>query len=82
MLQWANAVSFNALGEFESALVAAQRVSEDPLHTELVFSLWAAVELIEAAARSRGAWQAASALDRLSDSARASGPSRPAAADP
>ncbi len=73
LLQWANAVLYNGLGRHEDALAAAQRVSQDPLFYELVFSLWAAVELIEAAARSGVPQPAAGALDRLSDSTRASG---------
>jgi len=73
LLQWANAVLYNGLGRYKDALAAAQRVSEDPLFYELVFSLWAAVELIEAAARSGVPQHAAGALDRLSESTRASG---------
>ena len=73
LLQWANAVLYNGLGRYEDALAAAQRVSQDPLFYELVFSLWAAVELIEAAARGGVPEHAADALERLSDSTRASG---------
>jgi DNA-binding CsgD family transcriptional regulator/tetratricopeptide (TPR) repeat protein len=70
-VQWAAAVLYNGLGRYEDALAAAQRAGEDP--DELFFSLWAAVELIEAAARSGVPEQAAGALERLSDSTRASG---------
>ena len=70
-VQWATAVLYNGLGRYEDALAATQRACEDP--HELVFSLWATVELIEAATRSGVPGHAAGALERLSDSARASG---------
>jgi len=44
------AVLNNGLGRYQDALAAADRASEDS--HELVFSIWAAVELIEAASRS------------------------------
>jgi DNA-binding CsgD family transcriptional regulator len=71
LLQWANAVLYNGLGRYQAALAVAQRAGEDP--HELIFSMWAAAELIEAAARSGVSEQAAAALERLSDSTRASG---------
>jgi DNA-binding CsgD family transcriptional regulator len=71
LLQWANAVLYNGLGRYQDALEVAQRAGEDP--RELIFSTWAAAELIEAAARSGVPEQAAAALERLSDSTRASG---------
>jgi DNA-binding CsgD family transcriptional regulator len=70
-VQWATALLYNGLGRYEDALAAAQRAGEDP--HELVFSMWAAVELIEAATRSGVPEQAAAAVGRLLDSARASG---------
>jgi len=70
LLQWANAVLYNGLGRYQDALAVAQRAGEDP--RELLFSTWAAAELIEAAARSGVPEHAAGALERLSDSARAS----------
>jgi DNA-binding CsgD family transcriptional regulator len=70
-VQWATAVLDNGLGRYEDALAAAQRACEDP--HELVFSLWATVELIEAVTRSGLPGHVTGALDRLSDSARASG---------
>jgi DNA-binding CsgD family transcriptional regulator len=70
-VQWATAVLGNGLGRYAGALDAAQRAGEDP--NELVFSTWAAVELVEAAARSGTPEHAADALELLSDSARASG---------
>jgi DNA-binding CsgD family transcriptional regulator len=71
LLQWAQAVLYNGLGRYQDALAAAQRAGEDP--HELVFSTWAAAELIEAAVRSGIPERATGALERLSDSARASG---------
>jgi DNA-binding CsgD family transcriptional regulator len=70
-VQWAAAVLYNGLGRYEDALAAAQRAGEDP--DELLFSLWAAVELIEAATRSGVPEHAACALERLTRSTRASG---------
>jgi DNA-binding CsgD family transcriptional regulator len=70
-VHWAAAVLYNGLGRYEDALAAAQRAGEDP-HEQL-FSLWAAVELIEAAIRSGVPEHAARALERLSKSTRASG---------
>src|SRR5437899_7107108 len=71
LLQWATAVLDNGLGRYEDALAAAQRAGEDS--HELVFPMWAAVELIEAATRRGVPEHAAGALERLSESARASG---------
>jgi DNA-binding CsgD family transcriptional regulator len=65
------ALLFNGLGRYQDALTAAQRASEDP--QEVVFSTWAAAELIEAATRSGVPGQAVAALELLSESARASG---------
>jgi DNA-binding CsgD family transcriptional regulator len=70
-VQWAAALLYNGLGRYDRALAAAQQAGEDP--HELVFSLWAAVELIEAAARSGVPEQAAGAAEQLFDSTRASG---------
>ncbi|MCW2909338.1 MAG: HTH-type transcriptional regulator, partial [Actinomycetia bacterium] len=70
-VQWATAMLDNGLGRYADALDAALQAGEDP--DELVFSTWAAVELIEAAARSGAPERATGALERLSDSARASG---------
>ena len=70
-VQWGIAVLDNGLGRYQDALAAAQQTGEDPL--EQVFSTWAAAELIEAASRSGVPGHAAGALQRLSDSARASG---------
>jgi DNA-binding CsgD family transcriptional regulator len=70
-VQWATAVLGNGLGRYQHALAAAQQTG-DPPH-EQVFSTWAAAELIEAATRSGVPGHATGALERLSDSARASG---------
>jgi DNA-binding CsgD family transcriptional regulator len=71
LLQWANAVLYNGRGRYEEALAAAERAREDS--HELVFPVWAAVELIEAASRTGRAADAADALERLSQTTRASG---------
>jgi DNA-binding CsgD family transcriptional regulator len=69
-IQWATAVLNNGLGRYEDALAAAQRAGEDPY--ELLVSTWAAVELVEAGARSGARGVAAAALERLSETTRAS----------
>jgi DNA-binding CsgD family transcriptional regulator len=71
LLDWSIAVLNNGLGRYQDALAAAQRASEDS--HELVFSSWAAVELIEAASRSGVPEQGADALKRLSEGTGASG---------
>ncbi|MDT7683569.1 MAG: hypothetical protein QOG57_3879 [Pseudonocardiales bacterium] len=63
--------SYNGLARYHDALAAAQRAFADP--HELVFSTWAAVELIEAATPSGVPERAAGALERISQSTRASG---------
>src|SRR5207244_790677 len=57
-------------GRYEDAVDAAQRAGEHP--EELPFA-WGLVELIEAASRSGKAARAADALQRLSETTRASG---------
>jgi DNA-binding CsgD family transcriptional regulator len=71
LLDWSTAVLNNGLGRYQDALAAADRASEDS--HELVFSIWAAVELIEAASRSGVPEQGVDALERLSEGTRASG---------
>ena len=61
-LQWATAMLDNGLGRYQDGLAAAQQASED--RDELVFSMWAAAELIEAATRSGVPGRAADALQR------------------
>jgi DNA-binding CsgD family transcriptional regulator len=70
-IHFVTAVLYNGLGRYQDALAAAQRTDDDP--HEHLFSMWAAVELIEAAARSGLPEQAAGALERLSEGTRASG---------
>jgi DNA-binding CsgD family transcriptional regulator len=69
--QWALAELFNGLGRWEDALRAAEWVAERP--DELGSSTWVLGELIEAAARSGETGRAASALERFSELAGASG---------
>jgi DNA-binding CsgD family transcriptional regulator len=71
IISWASALLYNGLGRYEEALATAQQASQNP--HELLFSTWALVELIEAAVRSRTPGPAADALQRLSDTTRASG---------
>jgi DNA-binding CsgD family transcriptional regulator len=60
----------NGLGRYDRALAAAQEASE---HPEELWSTWALPELIEAAARSGTPERATAALERLSETTRASG---------
>jgi DNA-binding CsgD family transcriptional regulator len=71
LLQWANAVRYNGFGRYAEALAAAERAREDS--HELVFPMWAAVELIEAATRTGKSAGAPDALESLSQTTRASG---------
>ena len=70
-VDWATAVLCNSLGRYEEALAAAQRASEDS--PVVRFSVWALIELVEAAVRTGVAERAAGALTRLSGIARACG---------
>src|SRR6266545_6965610 len=70
LMDWTSAVLYNGVGRYEDALDAAQQAGEHP--EELPFA-WGLVELIEAATRSGKAAGAADALQRLSESTRASG---------
>jgi len=69
--EWASAVLHNGLGQYGEAFVAAERASEQRL--ELAWSSWANVELIEAAARLGKPERVASALQRVTEAADASG---------
>jgi DNA-binding CsgD family transcriptional regulator len=69
-IQSAAAVLYNGLGRYEMALAAAQQASE---HTQELSSNHVLPELIEAAVRSGQPARAAGALDRLSETTRASG---------
>src|SRR5215469_578572 len=72
-VRWATAVLCNSLGRYEKALAAAQQVSQDSLAGLRLEANWALVELIEAAARSGMPERAGEALQRLSQTTRASG---------
>jgi DNA-binding CsgD family transcriptional regulator len=69
--QWVTAMLYNGRARYEDAFAAAEDATTDP--HELWFSTFATVELIEAASRSGRADCATEALDRLSESTRASG---------
>ena len=69
--QWVTAALYNGLGRYEDAFGAAEQAVEEP--HELWFSLFALVELIEAASRCGRSDRAAKALELLSESTRASG---------
>ena len=58
---WANAVMLNGLGRYREALAAASAAAEDT--PELFISVWAAIELIEAAVRSEERGLAEAALE-------------------
>jgi DNA-binding CsgD family transcriptional regulator/tetratricopeptide (TPR) repeat protein len=70
-IQWASAQLGNSLGLYEDALAAARQAGECP--EELLFATWGLVEPIEAATRSGMPALAADALERLSETTRASG---------
>jgi DNA-binding CsgD family transcriptional regulator len=70
LIDWTSAVLYNGVGRYEDALNAAQRAGEHP--EELPFA-WGLAEFIEAATRSGKAAGAADALERLSETTRASG---------
>jgi len=72
-VRWATAVLCNSLGHYEKAMAAAQQLSQDSLAGLRLEANWAVVELIEAAARSGMPERAAGALQRLSQTTRASG---------
>jgi DNA-binding CsgD family transcriptional regulator len=69
--EWANAVLNNGLGSYEKAMQAAQRATAHSV--EMVIPTWAAVELVEAAARSGRNDVAADALRRLAERTTPSG---------
>jgi DNA-binding CsgD family transcriptional regulator len=69
-MQWATASLNNGLGRYELALAAAQQAAQ---HPQELWSTLVLPELIEAAARSGKTACAADALQRLSETTRASG---------
>ena len=70
-IHWATAVLYNGLGRYEEALAGAQQIARDKYASW--WRNWGFVELIEAAARSGKAEQAADVLRRLSEVTRVSG---------
>jgi len=71
LTQWAAALLCNGIARYDDAFIAADAALEDP--SELWYSPWAAVELIEAASRSGRTAAAAPALERLAEGTSASG---------
>ena len=69
--QWATAVLNNGIGDYQTAMTAAQRATDHP--GEIVSPNWALAELVEAAARSGDSETAAEALRRLAEVTTASG---------
>jgi DNA-binding CsgD family transcriptional regulator len=71
LAQWATAVLYNGLAQYDRAFVSAGQVLEMP--NEFWFLPWVAVEMIEAASRTGNRVQAVSALTRLAEGTTASG---------
>jgi DNA-binding CsgD family transcriptional regulator len=71
LAQWATAYLHNGLARYDVALAAAEQAAEDP--HELWFSPWTMVEVVEAATRCGRNDRAATALEVLSETTRASG---------
>jgi DNA-binding CsgD family transcriptional regulator len=69
--EWASAVLNNGVGDYETAMTAAQRASEHA--GEQVAATWASVELIEAAARNGNSELASGTCRRLAEMTSASG---------
>jgi DNA-binding CsgD family transcriptional regulator len=67
LAEYATAVLYNGLANYEAALAAARRASE---HDDLGLFAWALIELVEAATRSREPRLAADALERLAERTR------------
>jgi DNA-binding CsgD family transcriptional regulator len=61
--RWARSVLLNGLGRYEEAMAAAQDASDDT--PELFVSVWAAIELLEAATRSDNPELAHAAHERI-----------------
>ena len=68
---WASALLSNGLGRYEDALAAAREAAK--CQPELSTPNWGSIELVEAAARSGATELATDALERLSETTRASG---------
>ena len=61
--RWARSVLLNGLGRYREAMAAAKEASDDT--PELFVSVWAAIELLEAASRCDNADVARDALERI-----------------
>ena len=61
--RWARSILLNGLGRYEEAMAAAQEASDDT--PELFVSVWAAIELLEAATRTDRPELARAAHDRI-----------------
>jgi DNA-binding CsgD family transcriptional regulator len=72
-VRWATSVLYNSLGQYEKALAAAQQAIQDSVAGLHMTAWWTVVELIEAAVRGGMPERAADALQRLSQTTRASG---------
>jgi DNA-binding CsgD family transcriptional regulator len=70
LAEYATAVLYNGLANYEVALAAARRASE---HDDLGLFAWALIELVEAATRNREPTLAADALERLAERTRLAG---------
>jgi tetratricopeptide (TPR) repeat protein len=71
VVHWASSLLYNGLGRYEDALTAAQKANEQA--EAQVGSMWAPVELVEAATRTGNPDRAAVALQQLAQMTRASG---------
>ena len=71
VVQWANSLLYNGLGRYEDALTAAQQANERS--EAKIGSMWAPVELVEAATCSGNPDRGADALQELTEMTRASG---------
>ena len=69
--RWAAAMLYNGLGRYDEASEAARQAAENP--SGLQVSMWALIELIEAAARSGNMPMASDALERLAETTQVSG---------
>jgi DNA-binding CsgD family transcriptional regulator len=71
LVQHAQAVLYNGLGQYDRAFAAAQQGAAHP--SELAFSAWSLVQLVEAAVRTDRHSQAVDAADRLASITRPCG---------
>jgi hypothetical protein len=71
LAQWASAMLHNGLARYDEAFAAAEQAAEDT--SDLWFSTWTMLELIEAASRTGRTERARDGLELLIESTRASG---------